>query len=148
MNNILVDLSRWQFAITIASHMTFPAITVGMSVFLVMMYGSYLRTRKEIYLAIYRFWPRGSNGHCNDVSIRPQLEWLFHGGGPDFGRNARHGGHHRLLPRGRVPWYYALRAGPRQRPPRMDLKPESSRSFPVHQDLGPQFQQAVHLLAD
>ena len=58
MNNILVDLSRWQFAITIASHMTFPAITVGMSVFLVMMYGSYLRTRKEIYLAIYRFWLR------------------------------------------------------------------------------------------
>ena len=56
MNAQLLTLSRLQFAFTVAFHMTFPAITVGLSVFLVLMYGAYLRTNKEIYLTIYRFW--------------------------------------------------------------------------------------------
>ena len=56
MNAELLTLSRLQFAFTVAFHMTFPAITVGLSVFLVLMYGTYLRTNKEIYLTIYRFW--------------------------------------------------------------------------------------------
>jgi hypothetical protein len=30
----VLELSRWQFAITIVFHMTFPAITVGLSIFL------------------------------------------------------------------------------------------------------------------
>ncbi|MER6959702.1 cytochrome ubiquinol oxidase subunit I [Streptomyces sp. NPDC000618] len=30
----LLDLSRWQFAITVMFHMTFPAITVGLSILL------------------------------------------------------------------------------------------------------------------
>jgi cytochrome bd ubiquinol oxidase subunit I len=30
----LIDLSRWQFAITVMFHMTFPAITVGLSILL------------------------------------------------------------------------------------------------------------------
>src|SRR5437763_1205427 len=56
MNAQLLTLSRLQFAFTVAFHMTFPAITVGLSIFLVLMYGAYLRTNKEIYLTIYRFW--------------------------------------------------------------------------------------------
>jgi len=35
----LLDLSRWQFAITILFHMTFPAITVGLSMFVCLVYG-------------------------------------------------------------------------------------------------------------
>lgn len=31
----LVDLSRWQFATTTALHMTFPALSVGLTIFLV-----------------------------------------------------------------------------------------------------------------
>jgi hypothetical protein len=30
----LLDLSRWQFATTVMFHMTFPAITVGLAIFL------------------------------------------------------------------------------------------------------------------
>jgi cytochrome bd-type quinol oxidase subunit 1 len=56
MNAQLLTLSRVQFAFTVAFHMTFPAITVGLSVFLVFLYGTYLRTNQEIYLTIYRFW--------------------------------------------------------------------------------------------
>ena len=56
MNAQLLTLSRLQFAFTVAFHMTFPAITVGLSLFLVFMYGAYLRTNQQIYLTIYRFW--------------------------------------------------------------------------------------------
>jgi cytochrome d ubiquinol oxidase subunit I len=52
----LLELSRWQFAFTIIFHMTFPAITVGLAVFLSVVYGLYLRTHKPVYLQIYRFW--------------------------------------------------------------------------------------------
>ena len=38
--------------------MTFPAITVGLSMFLAGMYAAYVRTGREIYLTIYRFWLR------------------------------------------------------------------------------------------
>ncbi|MEX0428536.1 cytochrome ubiquinol oxidase subunit I [Nocardioides sp. DS6] len=58
MSDTMVDLSRWQFALTIAFHMTFPAITVGLAIFLAFVYGAYLRTRKPVYLQIFRFWKR------------------------------------------------------------------------------------------
>ncbi len=56
MNNWLLDASRLQFAITAAFHMTFPAVTVGLSMFLVFLYGAYLKTNTHIYLLMYRFW--------------------------------------------------------------------------------------------
>jgi hypothetical protein len=37
----LPNLSRWQLAITVVFHMTFPAITVGLSIFLAVAYGVY-----------------------------------------------------------------------------------------------------------
>jgi len=55
-NQLLLNASRLQFAVTAAFHMTFPAVTVGLSLFLVFMYAAYLRTDKQIYLVIYRFW--------------------------------------------------------------------------------------------
>ena len=54
----LLDLSRWQFAFTVLFHMTFPAITVGMSIFLCVVYGMYWRTGSSIYLQMFRFWRR------------------------------------------------------------------------------------------
>ena len=39
-----VDLSRAQFGTTAAFHMTFPALTVGLSFFLVICYAAYYRT--------------------------------------------------------------------------------------------------------
>jgi cytochrome bd ubiquinol oxidase subunit I len=52
----LLELSRWQFAFTIIFHMTFPAITVGLAIFLAFVYGVYLRSRDPVYLQIFRFW--------------------------------------------------------------------------------------------
>jgi cytochrome d ubiquinol oxidase subunit I len=55
-DDLLVNVSRWQFALTAAFHMTFPAVTVGLGVFLVGLYGGYLRTGRDEYLVMYRFW--------------------------------------------------------------------------------------------
>jgi len=46
----LDGLSRWQFAITVMFHMTFPAITVGLSILLAVTYGLHWRTGKAVYL--------------------------------------------------------------------------------------------------
>ena len=54
----LVVLSRWQWALTASFHMTFPAVTVGTSVFLIVCYGAYLRTKQAVYLHMFRFWRR------------------------------------------------------------------------------------------
>ncbi len=54
----LFDLSRWQFVITVMFHMTFPAITVGLSILLSVLYGMYWKTRKAVYLQMFRFWRR------------------------------------------------------------------------------------------
>jgi cytochrome bd ubiquinol oxidase subunit I len=54
----LLDLSRWQFAITVLFHMTFPSITVGLSILLCVMYGMHWKTGKAVYLQMFRFWRR------------------------------------------------------------------------------------------
>lgn len=54
----VLALSRWQFAITIIFHMLFPAITVGLALFLCIVYGMYWRTGKPLYLQMFRFWRR------------------------------------------------------------------------------------------
>jgi cytochrome d ubiquinol oxidase subunit I len=51
-----IDLSRWQFATTAAFHMTFPALSVGLAIFLVICYGAYYRTSNPLYLQMFRFW--------------------------------------------------------------------------------------------
>jgi cytochrome d ubiquinol oxidase subunit I len=55
-SNTALEVSRWQFGLTAAFHMTFPAITVGLSVFLLVTYAAYMRTQNLVYLQIYRFW--------------------------------------------------------------------------------------------
>jgi len=54
----LLDLSRWQFVITVMFHMTFPAITVGLSILLSVLYGMHWKTRRAVYLQMFRFWRR------------------------------------------------------------------------------------------
>lgn len=54
----LLTLSRWQFAITVMFHMTFPAITVGTSILLCVLYGMYWKTGTAVYLQMFRFWRR------------------------------------------------------------------------------------------
>jgi hypothetical protein len=70
----LLDLSRWQWALTAAMHITFPAVTVGTSVFLVVCYAMYMRTDDEVWLRMFRFWRRifGIGFALGVVSGNPQ----------------------------------------------------------------------------
>jgi len=52
----LLDLSRWQWALTAAFHITFPAVTVGTSAFMVVCYAMYMRSDDEVWLRMFRFW--------------------------------------------------------------------------------------------
>jgi cytochrome d ubiquinol oxidase subunit I len=49
-------LSRIQFGLTIGFHYIFPPLSVGLGVFLVIMEGAYLRTKKPLYHNLTRFW--------------------------------------------------------------------------------------------
>jgi cytochrome d ubiquinol oxidase subunit I len=54
----LLDLPRWQSAITVMFHMTFPAITVGLSILLCVLYGMHWKTGNPVCLQMFRFWRR------------------------------------------------------------------------------------------
>ncbi|TQF01626.1 cytochrome ubiquinol oxidase subunit I [Kitasatospora acidiphila] len=53
-----IELSRWQFAITAIFHMSFPALTVGLSVLLAVVQTAYVRTGNPLYQQIFRFWKK------------------------------------------------------------------------------------------
>lgn len=53
-----VLLSRIQFAFTLAFHILFPTLTIGLSFFLVLLEGRWLRTGDDAFLRLYRFWAR------------------------------------------------------------------------------------------
>jgi cytochrome bd ubiquinol oxidase subunit I len=52
------QLARFQFAFTISVHIIFPAITIGLASYLVVLEASWLRTRDEIYRSLYLFWSK------------------------------------------------------------------------------------------
>jgi cytochrome d ubiquinol oxidase subunit I len=49
-------LSRIQFAFTIGFHYLFPPLSIGLGIFLVIMEGTYLKTKNELYHDMTRFW--------------------------------------------------------------------------------------------
>ncbi len=51
-----VDISRAQFAFTIAFHIIFPAFSIGLATFLMIMEACYLKTKKLLYFRICKFW--------------------------------------------------------------------------------------------
>jgi cytochrome d ubiquinol oxidase subunit I len=51
-----VFLSRIQFAVTTMFHILFPALTIGLSLYLVVVEFLWLWTKQEIYYRMYRFW--------------------------------------------------------------------------------------------
>jgi cytochrome d ubiquinol oxidase subunit I len=51
-----VTLSRIQFAVTTLFHILFPTLTIGLSVFLVVVESLWLWTRAELYYRMYRYW--------------------------------------------------------------------------------------------
>jgi cytochrome d ubiquinol oxidase subunit I len=49
-------LSRLQFGLTIGFHYIFPPLSIGLGLILVFMEGMYIKTRKELYHRMTRFW--------------------------------------------------------------------------------------------
>ena len=75
-------LARVQFAFTISFHIIFPAITIGLASYLVVLEGFWLKTREPMYRALYQYWLRifavnfgmGVVSARHGVSVRNQLE--------------------------------------------------------------------------
>lgn len=49
-------LSRIQFGLTIGFHYLFPPLSIGLGLFLVIMEGTYLKTKNPVYERMTRFW--------------------------------------------------------------------------------------------
>jgi cytochrome d ubiquinol oxidase subunit I len=51
-----LDLARIQFGFTIAFHIVFPAITIGLASYLAVLEACWLRTQRQVYRDLYQFW--------------------------------------------------------------------------------------------
>lgn len=56
VSDAVVELSRWQFAITSLYHFLFVPLTIGLSVLLAIMESTYVMTGREIYKDMTQFW--------------------------------------------------------------------------------------------
>ncbi len=56
ISETVVELSRWQFAITALFHFLFVPLTVGLSFILAIMESTYIMTGREIYKDMTQFW--------------------------------------------------------------------------------------------
>ncbi len=56
VSEAVVELSRWQFAITSLYHFLFVPLTIGLSVLLAIMESTYVMTGREIYKDMTQFW--------------------------------------------------------------------------------------------
>ncbi|WP_369925957.1 cytochrome ubiquinol oxidase subunit I [Xanthomonas sp. NCPPB 2632] len=51
-------LARWQFAFTVSFHIIFPAISIGLASYLMVLEGLWLRTRRTVYRDLFFFWSK------------------------------------------------------------------------------------------
>jgi len=49
-------LARMQFAFTVSFHFFFPAFTIGLASYLMVLEGLWLRTGKQLYLDLFKYW--------------------------------------------------------------------------------------------
>jgi len=56
MSEIVVTLSRWQFALTTVYHFFFVPLTIGLSLILAIMQTQYFRTGKLLYKQMTKYW--------------------------------------------------------------------------------------------
>jgi cytochrome d ubiquinol oxidase subunit I len=52
----MLFLARAQFAFTIAFHIIFPSFTIGLASYLAMLEGLWLKTGRDVFLVLYRYW--------------------------------------------------------------------------------------------
>ncbi|GAB2861720.1 cyanide-insensitive cytochrome bd quinol oxidase subunit I [Pseudoduganella ginsengisoli] len=53
-----LELARIQFGLTISFHIIFPAITIGLASYLVVLEACWLRTGRSVYRDLYHFWSK------------------------------------------------------------------------------------------
>lgn len=51
-----IDLARAQFAFTVMFHIIFPALSIGLASYLMVLEGLWLRTGRSVYLDLFRYW--------------------------------------------------------------------------------------------
>src|SRR3984893_15660724 len=51
-----LKLARAQFAFTMASHLIFPAFSIGLASYLAVLEGLWLLTRRDVYLQVFGYW--------------------------------------------------------------------------------------------
>lgn len=56
MDITAIDLARVQFGFTIAFHIVFPALTIGLASYLAVLEGLWLKTGKQIYIRLFKYW--------------------------------------------------------------------------------------------
>lgn len=54
----VVTLSRIQFALTAGFHYLFPPLSIGLALMMVIFEGLYLKTKRQLYLKIAKFWTK------------------------------------------------------------------------------------------
>ncbi len=58
ISDTLVELSRWQFAITAMLHFLFIPLTLGLGLLVALLESAYVLSGRAIYLALVKFWSR------------------------------------------------------------------------------------------
>src|SRR5687768_1974462 len=53
-----LDLARFQFAFTVSFHIIFPAFTIGLASYLVVLELLWLKTGRDVYISVFNFWKR------------------------------------------------------------------------------------------
>jgi cytochrome d ubiquinol oxidase subunit I len=53
-----VLLARLQFAFTLCVHFIFPSFSIGLASFLAVLNGLWLKTKNEVYLALFKYWAK------------------------------------------------------------------------------------------
>ncbi|MDN0085270.1 cytochrome ubiquinol oxidase subunit I [Crenobacter sp. SG2305] len=53
-----IELARIQFAFTVSFHIIFPALSIGLASFIAVLEGLWLKTGRQVYLDLCRFWSR------------------------------------------------------------------------------------------
>ncbi len=56
MNDTALLLARLQFAFTVSFHFIFPAFSIGLASYLMVLEAQWLRTRDSVYGDLYRYW--------------------------------------------------------------------------------------------
>lgn len=58
MEDMSLFLARAQFAFTTSFHILFPTLSIGLSLYLIIFEGLWLKTGKDLYYKLYKFWSK------------------------------------------------------------------------------------------